>query len=126
MVSLVPSLNSLPQRPCPPWWQIKFELYAQACRRRIGYSSAPAGTGNAAPSQLEQAPCVRRLVAAFRGGFLDGAVPAEMLSPNCVICGKGLTDPASMARWIGPECASTSSLYVPFVIDTSKSKNAAA
>ena len=115
----------LPQRPCPPWWQIKFELYAQACdadwifKRTSGYwqrGAEPTGTGT----------MVRRLVAAFRGGFLDGAVPAEMLSPNCVICGKGLTDPASMARWIGPECASTSSLYVPFVIDTSKSKNAAA
>jgi hypothetical protein len=39
-----------------------------------------------------------------------------MLSHHCMICGKGLTDPASMARWIGPECASTSTLQVPFLI----------
>src|SRR5262249_14739800 len=36
-----------------------------------------------------------------------------MLAPNCLVCGKGLTDPASMARFIGPECAGTSSLHVP-------------
>jgi hypothetical protein len=29
-----------------------------------------------------------------------------------MICGKGLTDPASMARWIGPECASTTSIRI--------------
>jgi hypothetical protein len=26
-------------------------------------------------------------------------------SPACVCCGKPVTDPVSMARWIGPECA---------------------
>jgi hypothetical protein len=30
--------------------------------------------------------------------------PAMMFRPACVICGKLLTDPVSMARWIGPEC----------------------
>src|SRR5262249_32750805 len=29
--------------------------------------------------------------------------PDLMLKPACMMCGKGLTDPASMARWIGPE-----------------------
>jgi hypothetical protein len=52
-------------------------------------------------------------------------MPAQMLSYNCVICGKGLTDPASMARWIGPECAGTSTLHMPFVI-ASKPNEAAA
>jgi hypothetical protein len=33
-----------------------------------------------------------------------------MFGANCLICGKGLTDPASMARWIGPECAGSPSL----------------
>jgi hypothetical protein len=36
-----------------------------------------------------------------------------MLAPNCLLCGKGLTDPASMARGIGPECAGTSSIHAP-------------
>jgi hypothetical protein len=42
--------------------------------------------------------------------------PEMMLSPNCLLCGKGLTDPASMARFVGPECAGTSSLTVPSLL----------
>ena len=29
-----------------------------------------------------------------------------------MICGKGLTAPASMASWIGPECAATTSIRI--------------
>jgi hypothetical protein len=29
----------------------------------------------------------------------------SMLSPACLACGRALTDPVSMARLIGPECA---------------------
>jgi Family of unknown function (DUF6011) len=53
-----------------------------------------------------------RILAAFQNGFFDHLTPKAMLRPACMICGKGLTDPASMARWIGPECAATSSLRV--------------
>jgi hypothetical protein len=53
------------------------------------------------------------VVSALRDGFFNQLTPAAMLSPHCLICGKGLTDPASMARWIGPECAGTSSLRIP-------------
>jgi hypothetical protein len=41
--------------------------------------------------------------------------PSSMFSPNCIICGKGLTDPASMANMIGPECRGSGSLDVPFI-----------
>src|SRR5262245_54541986 len=76
----------------------------------IGPSAVQAVTGNPAQNEFQ------RVVATLRNGFLTTSVPAEMLSYNCVICGKGLTDPASMARWIGPECAGTSTLRVPFII----------
>jgi hypothetical protein len=33
-----------------------------------------------------------------------------LLSQHCLICGKGLTDPVSVARWIGPECAGSARL----------------
>ncbi len=33
--------------------------------------------------------------------------PEMMLKPACLFCGKQLTGPVSMARWIGPECAGT-------------------
>jgi hypothetical protein len=39
--------------------------------------------------------------------------PQLMLRPACLCCGKALTDPASVARWVGPECASDGSLTVP-------------
>lgn len=39
--------------------------------------------------------------------------PDLMLSPNCICCGKGLTDPASMARWVGPECWGSVSTNIP-------------
>jgi hypothetical protein len=31
--------------------------------------------------------------------------PSMMFQPACLNCGRPLTDPVSMARWIGPECA---------------------
>lgn len=57
-----------------------------------------------------------RVFNTFRSDFFNALTPAAMLGNHCLICGKGLTDPASMARWIGPECAGTSSLTVPFVV----------
>ena len=36
--------------------------------------------------------------------------PRQMFEYRCLCCGKELTDPASMARMIGPECAGTASL----------------
>ena len=50
---------------------------------------------------------------ALTSGVFDGLLGELMLAPQCLVCGKGLTDPASMARFIGPECAGTSSLLVP-------------
>ena len=50
---------------------------------------------------------------AFQGnGIFTKLAPERMLKPACMICGKGLTDPAGMARWIGPECAMTSSISI--------------
>ena len=39
--------------------------------------------------------------------------PEMMLSPHCLCCGKGLTDPASVARWVGPECFGSASTNLP-------------
>jgi Family of unknown function (DUF6011) len=39
--------------------------------------------------------------------------PDRMLCHACLCCGKGLTDPASMARWIGPECWGSASINAP-------------
>jgi hypothetical protein len=109
------ALKHLPKRPCPPWWQIKFELYALepnaawTFSRTSGYWQRGADTSGVST-------LARRIITAFRAGLFGAGMPAQMLSHNCVFCGKGLTDPASMARWIGPECAGTSTLRVPFTI----------
>jgi hypothetical protein len=57
-----------------------------------------------------------RLVAALPR--LNRLTPALMFQANCLLCGKSLTDPVSMARWIGPECAHTHSLDVGLVNPT--------
>jgi hypothetical protein len=57
-------------------------------------------------------------------GYFTTSMPPKMLSHHCMICGKGLTDPASMARWIGPECAGTSTLQVPFLITADQAHGA--
>jgi hypothetical protein len=56
-----------------------------------------------------------RVAAELRAGRLDRLSADMMFQPACLICGKGLTDPASMARWIGPECAGTASLDVGLI-----------
>jgi hypothetical protein len=101
-----------------PWWQIKFELYAHDPNADWTFRRTN-GSWQCNASRAGITTIVQRITTAFRNGFLTASVPAEMLSHHCMICGKGLTNPASMARWIGPECAGTSTLRVPFVITTS-------
>ena len=47
----------------------------------------------------------------------DKLRPETMLKPACLFCSRPLTDPVSMARWIGPECAGTSAAITPFVVN---------
>jgi hypothetical protein len=56
-----------------------------------------------------------RLVRFFDGTFFNYFAPGKMLAHNCMVCGKGLTDPASMARMIGPECYGSSGLSIPWL-----------
>jgi Family of unknown function (DUF6011) len=61
------------------------------------------------PIEAEHEKLIRalydRLLAVFNGQELDKLTPGMMLQLNCLICGRGLTDPESRRRWIGPECA---------------------
>lgn len=58
-----------------------------------------------------------RITALLQRLEFDGLSPDMLLRPACLICGKALTDPASMARMIGPECAGTASLTVPWLLE---------
>jgi hypothetical protein len=53
------------------------------------------------------------LLTAFANGTFDAVTPRIMLTHHCLMCGKQLTDPPSMARGIGPECAGTGSVHAP-------------
>ncbi len=111
----------LPERSDPPWCKLNYELFSENLDADWIFKPT-GGRWRRGIDQSEISVIIDRLVAAFRGKLFDGQTPAKMLSPNCVLCGKGLTDPASMARWIGP-CASTSSLRVPFTLDVSEGSN---
>jgi uncharacterized protein DUF6011 len=70
------------------------------------------------PTGLDEieAPIVRQRLINTLPTALQQLRPAMMLKPACLCCGKQLTDPVSMARWVGPECAGTSSAIIPFTI----------
>jgi hypothetical protein len=55
----------------------------------------------------------QRAIDALKPEHLSNLSPARMLAPACLCCGKGLTDPVSMARWIGPECWGSASANLP-------------
>jgi Family of unknown function (DUF6011) len=84
----------------PDVWQLEYRRMVRAC-----------GFGVAWPAVRDR--LFKRLADAFMDGTFDRFRPELMLSPACLCCGKALTDPASMARWIGPECFGSSSLDVP-------------
>jgi hypothetical protein len=63
------------------------------------------------PEMGERALALKdQLIAAL--GRLHQLKPDMMFHPACLLCGKRLTDPVSMARWIGPECAYSRALDV--------------
>ena len=57
----------------------------------------------------------QRAIDALKPEHFADLNPAMMLAPNCLCCGKGLADPVSMARWIGPECWGSASTNLPHI-----------
>jgi hypothetical protein len=55
----------------------------------------------------------QRAIEALQPKHFADLNPEMMLSPNGLCCGKGLRDPVSMARWIGPECWGSASTNLP-------------
>jgi hypothetical protein len=62
---------------------------------------------------MEVVLAVRRRLLAEIPARLRSLCPDVMLRYHCLVCGKALTDPASQARFIGPECWGSSTLSVP-------------
>ena len=108
----------------PDQTNLKFDIYSDIPDHwaRMKISSLVPGQWALKPSGLGWARggkpnygLVARLVQMLNDGRFDRIKPSMLLSPHCLSCGKRLTDPASMARLVGPECARTSSLIVPWV-----------
>jgi uncharacterized protein DUF6011 len=95
-------------------WQLRFDLYA-----------LPDATWHFRPRSITSKPTggvefCRRVIDAFENGHFDRLRPSMMLGHYCLCCGKGLTDPVSMARGIGPECWGSASPVMPFISDLMK------
>ena len=58
-----------------------------------------------------------RVASVLRSDFFSAFTPERMLGAFCLACGKQLTDPASMARRIGPECWGSASIIVPSIFN---------
>jgi hypothetical protein len=117
------------------WWRVKFAITAPAVPPRSQmpglsdeeyaseYGNRPwtcqhrGGGWKAGAGRETYAKLKTRVASLFLGDFFTSMDASKLLYPHCLICGKRLTDPASMARFVGPECAGTSSLVVPHLID---------
>ena len=95
------------------YWRFRFDLTAtdpaQWLLKPRGYMWARDAGQNGATELREQ------IVAAFAEGRFDELNPTMMLGSHCLCCGKGLTDPVSQARFIGPECFGSGSPDLPFI-----------
>ena len=94
------------------YWRMKFELFHDEPGAEWAFKPKSAGRGHGCSSSglLELRSSV---IAALHSNHFATLKPDLMLSPACLCCGKGLTDPVSMARWIGPECWGSASTNIP-------------
>jgi hypothetical protein len=60
----------------------------------------------------------QRAAAVLHPDNFAGLRPDLMLSAHCLACGKALTDPVSMSRWVGPECWGSASTNLPRIFKT--------
>jgi Family of unknown function (DUF6011) len=67
---------------------------------------AELGAENAAfrARKLALEELIKQRVAEFAGNPLAQMIAGAHVTGNCAICGRGLTDPVSLERGIGPEC----------------------
>jgi hypothetical protein len=96
------------------YWRVSFDLRATTPEDWV---FKPTHLGWRRRSDLSVFQVLREsLVAAFRSDVFNNLKPATLLLPHCLCCGKALTDPVNMARMIGPECAGSGSVNLPFTL----------
>jgi hypothetical protein len=112
-------------------WRLGFEIradvadawYLKPC------SLTRRGPRGPRPGRLSTIDGALRICDRLVGAFQSTCFGADrsfvtVLQPNCLCCGKGLTDPVSMARMIGPECfgSQTEALPYTFKLETPPAK----
>jgi Family of unknown function (DUF6011) len=113
---LVGKAEALP----PPYYKMKFVVRAQVSDQWVFQArSLSWSRGAPRPTALT---LKGDLIEAFAKKSFDRLNPKLMLGYHCLCCGKTLTDPVSMARFIGPECWGNDSANLPFLTDLSKSR----
>jgi hypothetical protein len=93
------------------WCRLKFELFQNAGDDAWTFKAKHWRASRHAPNGLWN-ECRARVLERLPGR-LSSLRPELMLTHHCLACGKALTDPASVARWIGPECYGSGALTVP-------------
>jgi hypothetical protein len=116
---VAPTIDDFTGKPCGEGW-IRIRFWIEM--RDDDWGLKPKGIDRSRDvSGRQAADLIEKLIAKLDRGIFDKITAAHMLAPKCLLCGKQLTDPVSMARFIGPECAGTSSNKVPttFRLDSS-------
>jgi hypothetical protein len=101
------------------YWRMGFKLFANASDAATWTFKPTSLSRDRDYSRSDKVDFCQHVVAALHPDHFASLHPDLMLSPNCMCCGKGLTDPVSMARWIGPECWGSASTNLPRIFKTS-------
>jgi hypothetical protein len=91
-------------------WRMGFRLSADAADAAMWRFKPTRMTSG---ERSDQFAFRQRVVAALHPDHFANLSPDLMLEAHCLACGRPLTDPVSMARWIGPECWGSASTNLP-------------
>ena len=101
-------------------WKIQFRLTIfpdRTKRNDATWRFKTTGIGFGGGLQTDACLTVRNRLIGIIPLALEMLRPEMMVQHSCLFCGRPLTDPVSMARWIGPECAGTAAAITPFVVN---------
>ena len=78
------ALKQTPKRPCPPWWQTKFEIYAHDPSADTNwFMDQTGGRWQHNAGRSGWTTLFERIVAALRAGYFTASMPPKMLSHHC-------------------------------------------
>jgi hypothetical protein len=83
-------------------WRMHFDIDAVTPDEWVVHRRASSWTRGADQNRCNE--LFVRIASALGNGFFEELTEQKLLGHFCLRCGKGLRDPASMARRIGPEC----------------------